>query len=81
MPSLIADVTTGMRALLKRPLFALTAVGTLALGIGASAAIFSVVNTVLLKPLPYREPDRLVHIWQDMRNRNVSATSTRWARA
>jgi hypothetical protein len=67
-----ADVTTALRALIKRPAFALTAIGTLALGIGATAAIFSVVNAVLLEPLPYSDPSRLVHIWSDMRNRNVT---------
>ena len=72
MDSFRADVASGYRSLVKRPAFALTAIATLALGIGATAAIFSVVNAVLLRPLPYAEPSRLVHIWQDMRNRNVS---------
>jgi putative ABC transport system permease protein len=72
MDTFLADVTTGLRALIKRPGFALTAIGTLALGIGATAAIFSVVNAVLLEPLPYSNPARLVHVWTDMRNRNVT---------
>jgi putative ABC transport system permease protein len=72
MDAVLADVTSAFRSLLKRPAFAVTAIATLALGIGATAAIFSVVNAVLLRPLPYSEPARLVHIWQDMRNRNVT---------
>ena len=72
MDSFRADVVSGFRSLTKRPAFALTAIATLALGIGATAAIFSVVNAVLLRPLPYSDPARLVHIWNDLRNRNVS---------
>jgi putative ABC transport system permease protein len=72
MDTFLADVTTGLRALIKRPAFAITTIGTLALGIGATAAIFSVVNAVLLEPLPYSDPSRLVHIWTDMRSRNVT---------
>ena len=72
MDSFRTDVVSGFRSLTKRPAFALTAIATLALGIGATAAIFSVVNAVLLRPLPYSEPARLVHIWNDLRNRNVS---------
>src|SRR6266436_9720042 len=59
------------RTLVKSPVFLVTAVVTIALGIGASTAIFSVTNAVLLRPLPYKDPDRLLVIGGDMRTRNV----------
>src|SRR5688500_15224016 len=72
MSSLWKDVVYSLRSLRQHPAFALTAVMTLALGIGASTAIFSVVNAVLLRPLPYADADRLVLIWGDMRARDVT---------
>ena len=65
------DFVYAARALRNSPVFAVTAMVTIALGIGASAAIFSVTNAVLLKPLPYKDPARLVMACTDMRKRHV----------
>jgi predicted permease len=61
--TLISDIRYAFRVLLRAPSFALAVVAVLALGIGANTAIFSLVNTVLLRPLPFEEPDRLVRIF------------------
>ena len=68
---LLRDLAIAIRVLSKSPLFTLTAVITIALGLGASTAIFSVTHDVLLRPLPYKEPDRLVIAGMELRQRHV----------
>jgi putative ABC transport system permease protein len=63
MESLFHDIRFGLRGLIKRPSFTAIAIVTLALGVGANTAIFSVVNATLLRPLPFDHPDRLVMVW------------------
>src|SRR5688572_7974355 len=71
MDSLLKDIRYGVRSLMKRPALALIAIFTLAVGIGANSAIFSAVNALLINPLPFSEPDRILAIWETQPSRGV----------
>ena len=67
----LQNLKIAVRVLLRSPLFTLAAIVTIALGLGASTAIFSVTDAVLLQPLPYSDPDRLVTAGMELRQRHV----------
>src|SRR5919107_370806 len=64
METIFTDIRYGFRSLLKRPGATVIALVTLGLGIGVNTAIFSAVDSVLLRPLPFKDPERLVSIWE-----------------
>jgi len=75
LENLLKDVRYAAGSLFRDPTFTVVAVGILALGIGANAAMFSVVDAVLLKPLPFPDPDRIVRVWEAPRPGATNATS------
>jgi putative ABC transport system permease protein len=72
MSDLLREIRHAFRGLVRSPAFTVAAVLTMGLGIGANTAIFSVVRAVLLQPLPYEDPGRLVLVWGEMTQRNVT---------
>ncbi|HEU0173139.1 MAG TPA: ABC transporter permease [Blastocatellia bacterium] len=82
MQTLLQDLRFGARMLFKNPAFTLVAIITLALGIGANTTIFSVINSLLLKPIPFPDSDRLALVWEsqanDPKDRNIVSAPNYW---
>ena len=76
MENILKNLRYAMRLMAREPLFTAGVVITLALGIGANTAVFTVVNSILLRPLPYDEPERLVRVWE---NDRIRGTTREWA--
>src|ERR1700730_10433767 len=71
MDAFLKDIRYGIRSLLKRPALTIIAVVTLAVGIGSNSAIFSVVNGLLIKPLPFPQLERVVAVWENRPGRGI----------
>jgi hypothetical protein len=75
MPTFAQDVRFSIRRILKSPGFAVAVVATLALGIGANTAMFTVIDSVLIRPLPYRDANRLISIGEGANPKAMTSTS------
>ncbi len=76
METLLKDIRYGVASLVRDPVFAFVAIGILALGIGANTAMFSLMDAVLLKPLPYPTPERIVRVWETVTPTAINSTTT-----
>ena len=77
LENLVKDARYGLAALRREPVFATVAIAVLALGIGANTAMFSLVDGVLFKPMPFPNPERIVRIWETPTPKNSNSTTTR----